>query len=643
MNTRNGRIQQWPLLKGGFNTAKETIHVLRRHFLPIFLTSLFYRLIAFTILTPLVSGYAALFFAGSGRLVIANEEIAEFFLQPIGFCAILAIAACSLTMIALEQACLMALLIQKDTKGTIGRVIRAFKYTLKQAIKIHKLALRIVFRIILTSAPFVILAGLIYTALLSEHDINYYLMDRPLEFKLALSSGIMLSLGLTIILLRYAVRVIFSLPILMFEAKNPTEALRGSALKSERRKLSIALGIGAWGITVLAVSSLGTTAFFWAGRLSTPFMLGHNTYLVPVLGLLFLSLTLCQFLISIAATASFSALVMVQYGRPKSPGEELNGSQADGAINLIHQQVPVSGWVVIISVVVSFILALTTGWFLLSRADIEERTKVVAHRGASGSAPENTRSAIKQAVAEGAHWVEIDVQRTADDRVVVVHDRDLVRIGNTPLIVSQTPYAQLAQIDVGSWFDPRFSDQRIPTLEAVLEQCKGRIKVNIELKYYAWDPHLASRVIAIVEKSYMENEIVVMSLKPEAVAQVKRERPDWQVGLLAAAALTDLSRVEADFLAVHSRMITAGFVRRIHRSGKTIQVWTINDTIGMTKMVGMGVDALITDEPGLATRLLAQRADMDPVERMLVTAGLLVVGDQTHLDPSTDGASSTTN
>jgi glycerophosphoryl diester phosphodiesterase len=140
-----------------------------------------------------------------------------------------------------------------------------------------------------------------------------------------------------------------------------------------------------------------------------------------------------------------------------------------------------------------------------------------------------------------------------------------------------------------------------------------------------------------VEKFRMQSEVVVMSLRPQALEQVKRERPDWQVGLLAAATLTDLAGVDVNFLAVHSKMVNPGFVRRIHRNGKTIQVWTVNDTVGMTKMFGMGVDALITDEPVRAVQLLAQRAGMNPMERMLVTAGLLVVGDQEHIDPSTDG------
>jgi glycerophosphoryl diester phosphodiesterase len=617
-------------------TINEILDILRRSFRPLILTSVFYRVIAFTILTPLISGHAGLFFAGSGRLVIANEEIAAFLLRPIGFFALLVITACSLTLIALEQACLMVLLIEVDT-GTMNRVWRAVRHVLTRAIRILELAFRIVLRILFYSTPFVILAGLIYYTLLTEHDINYYLSIRPPEFKFAIIGGILLAVGLAVTLIRYTVRVIFSLPILLFEAKKPSEALRESSLKSKQHGLSISMNIGVWGVTVLIASGLSAAVFIWVGRLSAPFLLGHTAFLVPVIGLLFLGLTLCQFIVSIAATASFSALVMNLYGMLNPCETRLNCRQTEDTIYRHDRKPPVSGRVVIIGAVVSFFVATITGWFLLSRADIEDRTEIVAHRGASGSAPENTMAAIKQAITDGAHWVEIDVQRTADDRVVVVHDRDLVRIGNISLVVSQTPYARLDRIDVGSWFHPRFSDQRIPTLEAVLEQCRDKIKVNIELKYYAWDPLLAGRVIEIVENSHMETAVVVMSLKPEAVDQVKRKRPHWQVGLLAAAALTDLTRVDADFLAVHSRMVTPGFVRRVHRKGKTLQVWTINDTVGMTKMFGMGVDALITDEPSIAAQLLAQRAGMDPVERMLVTAGLLVVGDQEHVDPLTDG------
>ena len=617
-------------------TVNAFFNILRRSFRPLFLTSILYRVIAFTILAPLIGGLTGLFFAASGRLIIANEEIAAFFLQPIGFFALLIIAACSLTLIALEQACLMVLLFKTDT-GTMNRVWNAVRHALARTIGILELALRIVLRIFFYSTPFVILAGLIFFALLTGHDINYYLTTRPPEFKFAVIGGLLLAGGLTLILIRYVVQVIFSLPILLFEAKKPSEALLESRLRSKHHRFSTAVSIGVWGITVFTVSGLVAALFIWVGRLSAPLLLGHTAFLVPVIGLLFLALTLCQFLVSIAATASFSVLVMYRYGNLNPVEIKLKGGQTEDIPYRHDRKILVSGWVAIVGAVVAFFVAAITGWFLLSRADLKDRTEIMAHRGASGSAPENTMAAINQAIADGAHWVEIDVQRTADDRVVVVHDRDLMRIAKIPLVVTQTPYAQIAGIDVGSWFHPRFSEQRIPTLEVVLAQCKDKIKINIELKYYTWDPLLADRVIEIVENLHMEKKVVVMSLKPEAVDQVKRKRPHWQVGLLAASALTDLTRADADFLAVHSRMATPGFVRRVHRKGKTLQAWTINDTVGMTKIFGMGIDALITDEPALAVNLLAQRAEMDPVERMLVTAGLIAVGSQEHLDPLTDG------
>ena len=174
--------------------------MLRRSFWPLFLTSIFYRVIAFTLLAPLVSGIARLLFKGSGRLVVANEEIAAFFLEPIGFFALLVIAACSLTLIALEQACLMALLFEADT-GNIYRVWSAVRHALTRSARILELAARIVIHVLLYSTPFVIGTGLLYYALLTAHDINYYLTVQPPEFQFAIIGGLLLALGLVVTLI----------------------------------------------------------------------------------------------------------------------------------------------------------------------------------------------------------------------------------------------------------------------------------------------------------------------------------------------------------------------------------------------------------------------------------------------------------
>ena len=148
---------------------------------------------------------------------------------------------------------------------------------------------------------------------------------------------------------------------------------------------------------------------------------------------------------------------------------------------------------------------------------------------------------------------------------------------------------------------------------------------------------LAHQVIKIVEDTKMVDNVVIMSLKIKAVNQIKNLRPAWKAGLLTTATLGNLTRVNADFLAVHSRMVTSRFVRNVQRADKGLMVWTVNDTVGMTRYFSMNVDGLITDEPALAVKLLEQRAEMDPIEKVLISLGLLAVGKPEHVDPRTDG------
>jgi glycerophosphoryl diester phosphodiesterase len=403
----------------------------------------------------------------------------------------------------------------------------------------------------------------------------------------------------------------------------------------QRKKFAI--GFFIWMIVVLLVGGITTAIFIWIGRLLAPALLDQTVLLMIFFGGFFLFSTLIQLLINMAATTSLSLLV-VEWYRPLSPLKPDLETGSTAGINGQNRRSPhFSRRLLITGTLVAFILALATGWLLLSNADLNDRTEVMAHRGASASAPENTMAAIVRAISDGAHWVEIDVQRTADDAVVVIHDRDLMKIGGEPIVVSESRLEKIEAKDVGSWFAPKFANQRIPTLEEVLKKCKNKIKVNIELKYYGWDERLAKRVVDIVEKVQMDNDIVIMSLEPKAIRQVKDMRPEWQVGLLSAAALTDIVGENADFLAVHSRMASPGFVKQVHDAGKRLYVWTVNDAVGMMQMFDLGVDALITDKPDLAIRLMGQRATLNPAERVLLAAGLLILGEPEHSNPAKDG------
>jgi glycerophosphoryl diester phosphodiesterase len=266
------------------------------------------------------------------------------------------------------------------------------------------------------------------------------------------------------------------------------------------------------------------------------------------------------------------------------------------------------------------VVAAGTAW-LATTVRVEDTTEITAHRGSSAHVPENTLAAVEQAIADGTDWVEIDVQELADGTVVVVHDRDLKRLGGVDLRVAGSTYEELRDVDVGSWFAPEYADQRIPTLAQVLALCRGRARVNIELKYYGSLGTLAERVIRTVEQEGMASEVVLMSLNHEAVRQAKALRPEWTIGILTAVALGNVARLDTDFLAVSASLATRAFIRTAHRRGRAVHVWTVNDPLRMSVLMSRGVDNIITDVPAVVRNVLEERAEMSAVQRLMVEVG----------------------
>jgi glycerophosphoryl diester phosphodiesterase len=148
----------------------------------------------------------------------------------------------------------------------------------------------------------------------------------------------------------------------------------------------------------------------------------------------------------------------------------------------------------------------------------------------------------------------------------------------------------------------------------------------IELKYYGHDVDLEQRVVDIVESADMVDHVAFMSLKLKGVEKIQTLRPQWDVGLLAATSIGDLSKMDVDFLAVSQGAVTSRFIKRSHSAGKRVLVWTVNDVLSlnkwMSKWMSMGVDGVITDEPALAGQVLADRERMSSAQRLLLNAAL---------------------
>jgi glycerophosphoryl diester phosphodiesterase len=305
---------------------------------------------------------------------------------------------------------------------------------------------------------------------------------------------------------------VFCLPLLIFNGRAPRQALADSAVAARGRRLAIGARLLAWLVGSLLLTTAVSGLLTVAGMFLIPSSAGSIKTLLIVLGLASMTGFLLYFAVTFAASSWLSLLIMKLFNEGGLRGEARPQNAADVvAQHPLLADRRVVGWGLLAGLLVAMLLA----WVLLERLHFETASEVMAHRGASAAAPENTIAAVQLAIDSGAQWVEIDVQETADGHVVVIHDSDLKKIGGSPLTVAGSTLRQLRQLDIGSRFAPEFADQRIPTLEEVLTLCKDRIGVNIELKYYGKQVQLEQRVAEIVERTGMTDQVMFMSLSYE--------------------------------------------------------------------------------------------------------------------------------
>jgi glycerophosphoryl diester phosphodiesterase len=197
---------------------------------------------------------------------------------------------------------------------------------------------------------------------------------------------------------------------------------------------------------------------------------------------------------------------------------------------------------------------------------------VIGHRGASGYAPENTMVSFERALALRADAIELDVHPTSDGELIVMHDPMLDRTTNGHGLISAHTLAQIRELDAGSWFDPAFKGERVPTLHEVLEWAHGRTKVVIEIKqgpiFY---PTIAELLIAALERDGMRGEVLVISFDHYSVRRVKELAPDIATGVLYAGRCINplvLARdAGADALLPHWALLTRAEVEVAHQAG----------------------------------------------------------------------------
>ncbi|MEP2031513.1 MAG: glycerophosphodiester phosphodiesterase [Paracoccaceae bacterium] len=565
-----------------------------------------FQLIAFGLLTPALGLLTNLAVSLSSQSALTDQDIARFLLTPVGGVAVLAVLSFMILTSVLGFT-LITVLIHNEIPG-VWRALRVGVMALIGRLKpLFIYSALLIIRVTAIAAPFVITGLFIAQRYLTEFDINYYLSARPPEFLLAASLIAAIVIALIIILLNRLLAWAVSLHLVLFDGASPNKAFSASTQLMTGHRLPLLKQVVAWLALYLAAASLLTVVAGLAFRLIS----NETESLQSILLVVVLSVSLWSLAGIILTSLSNGALAFLLYDL-FDPDREHRLTRS--------QQMPQSvslRWVAI-AILGASALGIVSGMALIDRIKTSDTVLIIAHRGAAGDRPENTMASVHKAIEDGADWVEIDVQETADNQVVVVHDSDFMKLSQVDLKVWDATMDDLANIDIGTWFDAQYAQERTPLLRDVLDAAKGKSKVLIELKYYGHDIDLENRVISIVEETDMVQDIATMSLKYPAVEKMKELRPDWSAGVLAATAIGNLARLNADFVAVSGASVSQSLIDNVHAQGKDIYVWTINDPLDMSKMMSRGVDGIITDEPALARHVLEIRAELSTAERFLL-------------------------
>ena len=579
------------------------------HWRPPLAFHLLMQLLGFAIFAPLVTWIGRRIVLTSGEPVISNFDIATFVLSPSGAVFVLVVAALTVTLLLAEFAGLSWIAGHAIARQSVS-LASTIAFVMRKLPPLVILSTRVFLRLVLLALPFLAGAALVWFTMLGGHDINYYLAEHPPEWRHAKLLAVILGVGYALLAAWQLARWLYAVPSLVFEGDSPAQALETSVRMTRGRLTQIVTPLVLWWMLLTAV----TIAITWCCREISDAGLnwaGIDAHRVLPLVALYLVVTLVgAFLYAGLQLTGHEFLVTRMYA------EQLDAEKwrALATFAISEERSRLVARPVLLGTLILVAVACGVVWFVASRLNLEADVAITAHRGASIAAPENTLAAFRAAMEAGATYIELDVQRTRDGQIAVLHDGDLMRMGDDPRKLGELTVTELANIDIGRKYDTAFTGEHTPLLEDVIDLVRGRTKINVELKYNVPDPDLAPAVVDLLRRENMLDQVVITSLDYAALKQIKSIEPRLKTGHIVTAAVGNVVRTEADFLSLNAAQATSSLIRRAHAAGKDVHVWTVNTPDVMMRMIERGVDNIITDDPALLVRVIKERQALSKPE-----------------------------
>lgn len=239
-----------------------------------------------------------------------------------------------------------------------------------------------------------------------------------------------------------------------------------------------------------------------------------------------------------------------------------------------------------------------------------KKSLILAHRGASAYAPENTIIAFKKAIEMGADGFELDIHLSKDGSLIVIHDESVNRTTNGSGFIKDLTLDEIKKLDASSWYNPKFSKEKVPTLDEVLHLIKDtQLLINIEIKHGPFFyKSIEQKIVNCVVKYDMQDRVIVSSFDHYTLTKIKKIDPSVKTGALFVSRTNApwkyIKKIGADALHPHFISVTSELVKNCHENNIKIHTYTVNEPEHIKYLAKLGVDSIITNFPDRAKEIV---------------------------------------
>jgi len=583
---------------------------LRRAAWPLLVFQATIELVTLFLLDPLFALLLERIVSLSGDPFVANTALISFILSPAGLVAATT-AAIGLILLNATALAGISLVLWDARQIRPVRQLAIWRLLLWRLPRLLAIGTWALVLSLLLAVPVLVIALAARHWFLSAGDIYFYIRTHPPEFLWAVATVGIVVVACAFVGFYLLVRLGLAVPICLLRAVGAVPALRLALLatRGRMRNLVPKCVTVAAALAILWVAALAILSQLFGWLLQRPI----TDPLLPWVGTGF-AITAALTLSSLTALSRAGLMLVL-----------ILDEAADEALPSLPEpdQTPIrlarlrAAAVLLLCAAVPAAAVVETAQAnraILPRHEIT----ITAHRAGSGRAPENTMAALRAAIADGADAVEIDVQETADGKVVVLHDTDLRRVAGVARPIWDMRLDEVQALDVGSWFSPAFQGERVPTLRGLAIAARGHVRLNVELKRNPREEDLVARTVAVLRETGVDDQAAISSLDMGLLRQVRRIAPEIKLGLILATGIGNLPRVDVDFFALSRRLATPAVIQQLHATGREVHVWTLDDQASIARAMLDGADDILTGETRVAVQTRAWFDDLNEPERMLL-------------------------